>query len=121
MHAAHERITYEKLKAGRAGRNLRSQLLLVPLNIAVSAKEAVAAEEHAEALADWGLELSRSGPSGVVVRRIPSLLEGADVASSPATCWPSWPSTAVRVDCRSWRTSCSRPWPATARCARVDG
>ena len=80
MHAAHERITYEKLKNGRAGSNLRSQLLLVPLNIAVSAKEAVAAEEHAEALADWGLELSRSGPSGVVVRRIPALLEGADVA-----------------------------------------
>jgi DNA mismatch repair protein MutL len=79
MHAAHERITYEKLKAGLAGSNLRSQLLLVPLNIAVSAKEAVAAEEHAEALADWGLELSRSGPSGVVVRRIPSVLEGADV------------------------------------------
>jgi len=80
MHAAHERITYEKLKAGRACSNLRSQLLLVPLNLAVSAKEAAAAEEHAETLADWGLELSRSGPSGVVVRRIPALLEGADVS-----------------------------------------
>jgi len=80
MHAAHERITYEKLKNGRVTANLRSQMMLVPLSIAVSAKEAAAAEEHAEALADWGLELSRSGPSGVVVRRIPSLLEGADVA-----------------------------------------
>jgi DNA mismatch repair protein MutL len=80
MHAAHERITYEKLKAGRACSNLRSQMMLVPLNVAVSAKEAAAAEEHADALAEWGLELSRSGPSGVVVRRIPALLEGADVA-----------------------------------------
>jgi DNA mismatch repair protein MutL len=80
MHAAHERITYEKLKAGRACSNLRSQLLLVPLNLSVSAKEAAAAEEHAEALADWGLELTRSGPSTVVVRRIPALLEGADVS-----------------------------------------
>jgi DNA mismatch repair protein MutL len=80
MHAAHERITYEKLKAGRACSNLRSQLMLVPLNLSVSAKEAAAAEEHAEALADWGLELSRSGPSTVVVRRIPALLEGADVS-----------------------------------------
>ena len=79
MHAAHERITYEKLKAGRVTSNLRSQVLLVPLSIAVSAKEAAAAEEHAEALAEWGLELSRSGPSTVVVRRIPALLEGADV------------------------------------------
>jgi DNA mismatch repair protein MutL len=80
MHAAHERITYEKLKTGRACSNLRSQMMLVPLNVSVSAKEAAAAEEHADALAEWGLELSRSGPSGVVVRRIPALLEGADVA-----------------------------------------
>jgi DNA mismatch repair protein MutL len=80
MHAAHERITYEKLKSGRACSNLRSQMLLVPLSVAVSAKEAAAAEEHGEALADWGLELSRSGPAAVVVRRIPALLEGADVA-----------------------------------------
>ena len=80
MHAAHERITYEKLKSGRACSNLRSQMLLVPLSVPVSAKEAVAAEEHGEPLADWGLELSRSGPSAVVVRRIPALLEGADVA-----------------------------------------
>jgi DNA mismatch repair protein MutL len=79
MHAAHERITYEKLKAGRVTSNLRSQVLLVPLSIAVSAKEAAAAEEHAEALAEWGLELSRSGPATIVVRRIPALLEGADV------------------------------------------
>jgi DNA mismatch repair protein MutL len=80
MHAAHERITYEKLKSGRSGSNLRSQMLLVPLSIAVSAKEAAAAEEYAEALAGWGLELSRSGPASIVVRRIPALLEGADVA-----------------------------------------
>jgi DNA mismatch repair protein MutL len=80
MHAAHERITYEKLKTGRACSNLRSQMLLVPLSVPVSAKEAAAAEEHAEALAEWGLELSRSGPATVVVRRIPALLEGADVA-----------------------------------------
>jgi DNA mismatch repair protein MutL len=79
MHAAHERITYEKLKSGRACSNLRSQILLVPLSVAVSAKEAAAAEEHGDALAEWGLELSRSGPSAVVVRRIPALLEGADV------------------------------------------
>ncbi|WP_158883621.1 DNA mismatch repair endonuclease MutL [Rhodanobacter sp. L36] len=80
MHAAHERITYERLKSARVSSNLRSQMLLVPLSIAVSAKEAAAAEEHADALAEWGLELSRSGPSTIVVRRIPALLEGADVA-----------------------------------------
>ena len=80
MHAAHERITYERMKAGRGGSGVRSQLLLVPLAVSVSAVEAAAAEEHAEALAQWGLELSRSGPQAVVVRRVPALLEGADVS-----------------------------------------
>ncbi len=79
MHAAHERITYERLKAGRATCQLRSQMLLVPLTVAVASREAAAAEEYADALAEWGLELSRTGPASVVVRRIPSLLEGTDV------------------------------------------
>ncbi len=81
MHAAHERITYERLKAGRATCNLRSQMLLVPLSVAVSGREAAAAEEFAEPLASWGMDVSRSGPSSVVVRRVPSLLDGADVAA----------------------------------------
>ncbi len=80
MHAAHERVTYEKLKNARAGHTLRSQLLLVPQVIAVSEREAAAAEEHAAVLAGCGLELDRSGPRQVTARRIPALLEGADVA-----------------------------------------
>ena len=79
MHAAHERITYERLKQGRATTSLRSQLLLVPRAIAVGARAAAAAEEHADALTAWGLELARAGPESVSVHRIPSLLEGADV------------------------------------------
>ena len=81
MHAAHERITYERLKQGRAATSLRSQLLLVPQTIAVGARAAAAAEEHAEALTAWGLELARTGPESVSVHRIPSLLEGADVVA----------------------------------------
>ncbi len=80
MHAAHERITYERMKAARAGGEVRSQMLLVPLAVAVSSSEAAAAEEHADALAQWGLELSRSGPQAVLVRRVPALLESADVS-----------------------------------------
>ncbi len=79
MHAAHERITYEKLKASHAKSSLRSQRLLMPLKLTVRAKEADAAEEYAEALNQWGLELSRIAPLGVVVRSIPVLLEGANV------------------------------------------
>ncbi len=80
MHAAHERITYERMKAARGGDGVRSQLLLVPLAVAVSSSEAAAAEEHAEALSEWGLELSRSGEQAVLVRRMPALLEHADVS-----------------------------------------
>ncbi|MEO8748720.1 MAG: DNA mismatch repair endonuclease MutL [Rhodanobacter sp.] len=80
MHAAHERITYERMKSGHADSTLRSQLLLVPVSVAVSASEAAAAEEFAEALTQWGLELSRGGPEAVVVRRVPALLEHADVS-----------------------------------------
>ena len=80
MHAAHERVTYEKLKAARDARDVRAQHLLVPEAIAVSEREAAAAEEYAETLAGYGLELDRSGPRQVTVRRIPAMLDGADAA-----------------------------------------
>lgn len=79
MHAAHERITYERFKNDRAGNAVRSQMLLVPQQIAVSEHEALAAEEHASELAEWGLELNCHSPTGVTVRRIPALLDGANV------------------------------------------
>jgi DNA mismatch repair protein MutL len=80
MHAAHERITYEKLKAAQDGEGIRSQLLLVPLTLAVSEREAAVVEEHGERFAALGFEVVRSGPQSVSVRRIPALLDGADVA-----------------------------------------
>ena len=80
MHAAHERVTYERLKAARDAREVRAQHLLVPEAMAVSEREAAAAEEHAGMLADCGLELDRSGPRQVTVRRIPAMLDGADAA-----------------------------------------
>jgi DNA mismatch repair protein MutL len=78
MHAAHERVTYEKLKAARAVNHVRAQQLLVPEAVAVSEREAAAAEEYADTLAEYGMELDRSGPRQVTVRRIPALLDGAD-------------------------------------------
>jgi DNA mismatch repair protein MutL len=80
MHAAHERVTYEKLKTACERDGVRSQGLLVPLPVAVSEGEAAAAEEHARALAAIGLEIDRSGPRQVTVRRIPALLESVDEA-----------------------------------------
>ena len=80
MHAAHERITYEKLKNAREGEGIRSQLLLVPLTLALSEREAAVVEEQGERFAALGFDVVRSGPQSVAVRRIPVLLEGADVA-----------------------------------------
>ena len=80
MHAAHERITYERLKAAQDGEGIRSQLLLVPLTIAVSEREAAAVEERAERFAEIGFDVARSGPQSIIVRRIPVLLDGSDVA-----------------------------------------
>ena len=81
MHAAHERITYEKLKTARACDGIRSQLLLVPINLAVSEREAACVEDHTEHLAELGFDLIRSGPQSVSVKRYPGLLEGADVGA----------------------------------------
>ncbi len=81
MHAAHERITYEKLKTAQTSDGIRSQLLLVPVPLAVSEYEAACAEENAEALAALGFDIVRSGRQSVMVKRYPGLLEGADVGS----------------------------------------
>ncbi len=79
MHAAHERITYEKLKTAQACDGIRAQLLLVPLTLALSEREAGCAEDHAEALAQLGFDIVRSGPQSITVKRYPGLLEGADI------------------------------------------
>ena len=80
MHAAHERITYERLKRDQQGEGIRSQMLLVPMAIAVSEREAAIVEEQSERFAELGFEIVRSGPQGITVRRVPSLLAGGDVA-----------------------------------------
>ena len=79
MHAAHERITYERLKAALAAQRLQAQPLLVPISFEVSAREADLVEQFAEELAAVGLDVVRRGPQQVAVRAVPLLLEGGDV------------------------------------------
>jgi len=79
MHAAHERITYEKLKGARTGEGIRARALLVPLTLAVSEREASCVEECAGQLAEIGFDMLRSGPQSVTVKSYPGLLDGADV------------------------------------------
>jgi len=81
MHAAHERVLYERLKSalesGAAGR----QALLVPVVVEASEAEASAAEQHAGELAEAGLVVDRIGPARLAVREVPAALSGADVAA----------------------------------------
>jgi DNA mismatch repair protein MutL len=80
MHAAHERTTYERLKAALAARRIASQPLLVPVPLAVSVAEADEAEAHAALFDEVGIELSRSGPTQLLVRALPALLGPAEPA-----------------------------------------
>jgi DNA mismatch repair protein MutL len=79
MHAAHERIGYEKLKNAHDGEGLRTQPLLVPATLAVSEREAEVAERESRTLADLGFEVTRSGPQSLALRAVPALLAHGDV------------------------------------------
>jgi DNA mismatch repair protein MutL len=81
MHAAHERIGYEKLKAAHDGAGMRVQPLLVPQSLAVSVREAEVAEREAATLAALGFELTRSGPQSLLLRSVPALLADTDATA----------------------------------------
>jgi DNA mismatch repair protein MutL len=79
MHAAHERITYERMKSAWLESSIRSQPLLVPRSLAVSEREADCADERAELFATLGLGLQRVGPETLLIREVPLQLRDADV------------------------------------------
>lgn len=75
MHAAHERIVYERLKLSFAEQGIHAQPLLVPISLAVSQKEADCAEASSESLARLGIQLDRMGAESLVIRQVPTLLK----------------------------------------------
>jgi DNA mismatch repair protein MutL len=78
MHAAHERILYEKLKRGFDDKTVVRQPLLVPATIAVAESEANLVEQSADVLGKLGLVVDRAGPTSLVIREVPALLKNAD-------------------------------------------
>ena len=78
MHAAHERVLYERLKNALSSSGGAGQPLLVPISVRVSSGEADLAESMADELAAVGLELDRRGPDVLLIRQVPSLLANAD-------------------------------------------
>lgn len=82
MHAAAERVNYEKMKRQRQENgNLQSQRLLIPVTFAASHEECAALADHADALAGFGLKLSDMGGNTLAVRAVPAMLGKADVVS----------------------------------------
>jgi len=80
MHAAHERIVMEKLKAALDAGAVQRQSLLVPAVLQAEALDVATAEENREALERLGLELTVSGPNELAVRAAPAPLAGGDIA-----------------------------------------
>jgi len=80
MHAAHERIVMEKLKASLDAGAVQRQSLLVPAVLSAEALDIATAEENRAALEKLGLEVSVSGPNELAVRAAPAPLAGGDIA-----------------------------------------
>ena len=79
MHAAHERITYERMKTACENEELKMQPLLVPLSISVSQSEADCADNQKKTLLNLGIELERVAEESIIVRQIPSILRDANI------------------------------------------
>ena len=77
-HAAHERVTYERLKKQYQQGSVPSQPLLLPIKITVSAAEADLAEQEYDYFSSLGFELNRSGPETIILRSTPALLGNVD-------------------------------------------
>jgi DNA mismatch repair protein MutL len=78
MHAAHERITYERLKQAHAAGAIATQPLLVPITLAVSEKEALWVETHPDIFNELGFEIDSTGPQSLRIRQLPLMLARDD-------------------------------------------
>lgn len=79
IHAAHERLLYEKLKTDFENAGIKTQLLLLPLRLIVSEGEAQWVEDHPEFWCNLGIGVERSAPAGLLIREIPALLKHQDI------------------------------------------
>jgi DNA mismatch repair protein MutL len=81
MHAAHERVVYEKLKAAYDRQEIATQPLLIPVSFPAERLEVAAAEENAATLQRLGLEIAVLSPVALAVRAVPALLQNGDVVT----------------------------------------
>ncbi len=81
MHAAHERITYERLKTAMHSEGIQTQPLLVPITLAVSNKEAQLLEDQPEVFLQLGFVVDRIADESIKIRQIPVILSSGNVES----------------------------------------
>ena len=81
QHAAHERLVYERMKEALAARGVARQVLLLPEVVELDAPLAARVVARAAELAEFGLVLEGFGPGAVVVREVPALLPGLEIAA----------------------------------------
>jgi DNA mismatch repair protein MutL len=81
QHAAHERLVYEEMKEGLAAHGVARQALLLPEVVELDEAATLRLAARAAELAEFGLVLEPFGPGAVVVREVPAMLQGLDVAA----------------------------------------
>ena len=81
IHAAHERVLYEKIKYAWQKNETVSQNLLIPISVHVDSHQTVVVEEHANLLSELGFDISLLGADSIVVRAIPIYLHNRDIES----------------------------------------
>ncbi|WP_299257027.1 DNA mismatch repair endonuclease MutL [uncultured Kushneria sp.] len=79
MHAAHERITYERMKAQYLGGGIDTQPLLVPVSMSVSEAQVELAEREQATIEAMGVTLEAAGPETLLIREVPALLKNGSV------------------------------------------
>ncbi|MEL0069195.1 MAG: DNA mismatch repair endonuclease MutL [Betaproteobacteria bacterium] len=78
MHAAHERIVYEKLKQSLNQNTIPKQALIVPIPLVLNAEDLITAEENQRFLDQIGFDFSITGPESLVLRSIPTLVDSSN-------------------------------------------
>jgi DNA mismatch repair protein MutL len=81
MHAAHERVNYNRIRKARAERALRTQKLLIPEAIQLTEEQVIGLMEQAEALCELAFEVVQVTPDTVEVHGIPGVLSHLDCRS----------------------------------------
>ena len=79
MHAAHERVVYEKMKKARDAQERISQRLLIPVELSVSSQDADVARTYQQMFADLGLILEVSETNQITVKEVPFMLQNLDI------------------------------------------